>query len=259
MENFETPNLFPSIGKEVKDEYGRVIGKVAYFGVSPNGRFNTVFIRQNDGRFVKYPLDHVEINDYEVKLLSPIKVRANSLCNEIPLIWRKDQALKELSNKGKIPPDMYQELHDSFEGALNQLKAEAQATIEKISERINSCANEIRELNYALVNLEIEHEIGKIDDNAYQTAFNTIQECFKSVNAEKTELENLKNKLSNILLGEEAKPPEPSETAETAETTEATAATVAETSEETPAPPSSPALPEPPVIVYVKNQEETEG
>lgn len=258
MENFEIPNLFPSIGREVKDEYGRVIGKIAYFGVSPNGRFNAVFIRQSDGRFVKYPLDHVEINDYEVKLLSPIKVRANSLCNEIPLIWRKDQALKELSNKGKIPPDMYQELHDSFEGALNQLKAEAQAVIERIDEGINNCANEIRELNYALVNLEIEHEIGKIDDNAYQTAFNIIQECFKNVNAEKTELENLKNKLSNILLGEEAKPPETSETAET-ETAEATTTIAAEAAEETPAPPSSPGLPEPPVIVYVKNQEENEG
>ena len=257
MENIDNPNLFPSIGKEVKDEYDRVIGKVAYFGVSPNGRLNAVFIHQNDGKFVKYPLDHVKINEYDITLLSPIKVRANALCNEIPLIWRKDQALKELSDKGKIPPDLYQELHESFEGALNQLKAEAQATIEQIDTRIKGCTEEIRELNYALVNLEIEHEIGKIEENAYQTAFNIIQECFKRANTEKNDLENLKSKLSNIMLGEE---PKPAETFESGETTTTTLEETSEESEaETPAPPSSPALPEPPVIVYVKNTEENEG
>jgi hypothetical protein len=256
LENATNPNLFPSIGKEVKDEYDRVIGKVAYFGVSPNGQFNAIFIRQNDGRFVKYPLDHVKINEYDVTLRSPVRVRANALCNEIPLIWRKDQALKELSDKGKIPPDMYKELHESFEGVLNQLKSEAQATIEKIDEQINRCTNEIQELNYALVNLEIEHEIGKIEENAYQTAFNIIQECLKRANSEKNELEALKNKLSNIMLGEE---PKPQETVEAAETVTATAVVEEESSQEAPAPPSSPTLPEPPVIVYVQNPEEGEG
>jgi F0F1-type ATP synthase membrane subunit b/b' len=254
LENIANPNLFPSIGKEVKDEYDRVIGKVAYFGVSPNGQFNTIFIHHNDGRFAKYPLDHVKINEYDVTLLSPVKVRANALCNEIPLIWRKDQALKELSDKGKIPPDMYRELHESFEGVLNQLKSEAQATIEKIDEQINRCTDEIRELNYALVNLEIEHEIGKVEESTYQTAFNIIQECLRRANSEKTDLENLKNKLSNIMLGEEPKPQETVESSETVTTT-----TVEETSEEAPAPPSSPTLPEPPVIVYVQNPEESEG
>jgi len=201
---------------------------------------------------VKYPLDHVKINEYDVTLLSPIKVRANALCNEIPLIWRKDQALKELSDKGKIPPDLYQNLHESFEGALNQLKSEAQAVIEQIDTQIKECADEIQELNYALVNLEIEHEIGKVEENAYQTAFTIIQECLKRANTEKNDFETLKNSLSNVLLGEEPKPIEPVETVET------TTTTVEETTTEeaeSPAPPSS-TLPQPPVIVYVKNPEE---
>jgi hypothetical protein len=81
----------------------------------------------------------------------------------------------------------------------------------------------------------VEHEIGEVDDQSYQAAFATIQECLKRANLEKTDLESMKNKLSNILLGEA--PPK----------------TVVE---EAPTPPS-PNLPEPPVIVYVKEAGES--
>jgi F0F1-type ATP synthase membrane subunit b/b' len=101
--------------------------------------------------------------------------------------------------KKKISPEVYEDLHNSFEGALNQLKSEAQALMEKINKEIERCAQEIRELNYALVYLEVEHEIGEIDEQSYQTAFSTIQECLKKANMEKTDLESMKNKLSNIL------------------------------------------------------------
>jgi len=99
-----------------------------------------------------------------------------------------------------------------------------------------------------LVHLEIEHEIGKIDEQAYQTALLMIQECLKRANMEKTDLESMKSKLSNILLGE--KPSEPVEM-KTEQTEQEAKKETEEQKTETPAPPS-PNLPEPPVVVYVK-------
>jgi hypothetical protein len=40
-------NLFLYIGKPIKNEYGRVIGKVASFALTPNGKFDAVFNLQN--------------------------------------------------------------------------------------------------------------------------------------------------------------------------------------------------------------------
>ena len=241
-------NLFLSVGKEVKDEYGRVIGKVASFAVNPNGRFNAIYIQQGNGKFIKYPAETVKIEGSEVTILSKIKIETENLCNQIPLIWRKDQALKELVEKKKISPELYEDLHNSFDGALNQLKNEAQKITEQIEKETARCAQEIKELNYALVHLEIEHEIGKIDEQAYQTALSMIQECLKRANMEKTDLESMKSKLSNILLGE--KPSEPVEMKREQTEQEAKKETE-EQKTETPAPPS-PNLPEPPVVVYVK-------
>ena len=138
---------------------------------------------------------------------------------------------------------MYDDLHNNCEGVLNQLKGEAQALMEKIDKETARCAQEIKELNYALVHLEIEHEIGKIDEQSYQTAFSTIQECLKRANTEKSNLEAMRNKLSNMLLGETP--------IQTQQEAKEEAVKEPPTKEEASAP-SSLGLPEPPVVVYVK-------
>ncbi|MBS7632123.1 CdvA-like protein [Candidatus Bathyarchaeota archaeon] len=232
----QNPNLFLSIGKPVKDEYGRVIGRVASFAVTPSGKFDNVFIEKGDGRFQKQSVEHLKLDGSEAILLSRIKSESTAFCDQIPLIWRKDQALKELLNKKKISQELYSELHTSFDGALTQLKNEAQVLIEEIDKEINRCAEETKTLNYALVHLEIEHAIGKIDDQAYATAFDVIQDNLKRINVEKSDLELTRNKLSNILLGESPKQTEPSIEKAKSSTT----------------PSASPELPEPPVVVYVK-------
>lgn len=229
----QNPNFFLSIGKPVKDEYGRVVGKVASFALTPSGKFDAVYIELGDGKFLKNSVEYLKFDGDNVTLLSKIKLRTNVLCDQIPLLWRKDQALRELAEKKKISEELYQELHSNFEGALNQLKGEAQTLINEIDKEIAKCLNAVKELNYALVNLEIEHEIGQIDDQSYGTAFSLIQENLRKVNAEKSDLEQMKSKLSNIVLGEtpNQKIEEPAKTS------------MAE---------ASPELPEPPVVVYVK-------
>jgi hypothetical protein len=238
----QNPNLFLSVGKQIKDEYGRGLGKVASFALTPSGKFDAVFIEQGDGKFLKRSVEHLKFDGTDVTLISKIKSQTNVFCDQIPLIWRKEQALKELSDKKKISKELYEELHGNFDGALNQLKSEAQNLIEEMDKEIARCANEIRELNYALVHLEIEHEIGKIDDQSYHTAFAIIQENLKRVNMEKSDLELTNNKLSNILLGETPKMDEQ----------EKNKVKVEEPSKEFTPTSSAPELPEPPVVVYVK-------
>jgi hypothetical protein len=235
----QNSNPFLSIGKQVKDEYGRSIGKIVSFALSPSGKFDAVFIEQGNGKFLKYPMEHFKFDGGEATLVSRIKSEVNVLCDQIPLLWRKNQALKELLEKKKISPELYEELHNNFDGALTQLKTEAQSLMEAIDKEIARCTNEIRELNYALVHLEIEHEIGKVDDQSYRTAFSMIQENLKRVNAEKSDLETTKSKLTNILLGE---------TTEKAEKVKVPA----EIPKEKAPVPATPGLPEPPVVVYVK-------
>jgi len=240
MVKSSTNNPFFFVGRQVLNEHGRPVGRIASFMISPNGRIDSVLIEHGDGEFLRYPSSQLKVGPEGIILLSPIKQRAKSLCDDIPLIWRKGQALRELFEKKKIPPEMFDELNKSFEKALDRLKADAQKVLEEVERRIERCAQQIREFYSAIVCLEVEHEIGRIDDKSYQTAKEIIQKGLRWVTAEKEDLEAVRKRLSNVLLGEKAAeeaPPAPQ--------------TEEEPKGERGASPH-PTLPEPPSVVHVK-------
>jgi hypothetical protein len=273
-------NLFLSIGKPIKDEYGRIVGKVASFALTPNGKFDGVYVESNDGKFLKQSIEHLKFNGAEVTFTSNLKSQASVLCDQIPLIWRKNQALKDLAEKRKISPDLYQELRNNFDAVLNQLKKDAQDLSVEADKELTRCNQEIKTLGYAVVNLELEHEIGQVDEEAYQSAFTLLQANLKRANSEKSDILLTKGKLSNIMLGDANKieqkttteihtEPVNEETTteasnqtvveitdepETETPTEAAEETINETPEKIPDETSeeAPELPEPPVVVYVK-------
>ncbi len=232
-------NLFLSIGKPVKDEYGRSVGKVVCFATAPSGKFEFAFIEQSDGRFTKQPMEYLVFNGADVTFLSKIKTRANVFFDQIPFIWRKDKALKDLVEKKKIAQIFYQELHTSFSTVLSQLRKDAQIILDEAIQGITQCEEETTTISYSVLYLELEHEIGKISDDAYRASFAQLQETLKRTNAEKADLETVKSKLTNILLGETPAVAEP-------KLPEQKSKIYADTV------PQSAGLPEPPVVVYVK-------
>lgn len=245
-----TSNLFAYLGKPVKDEYGHVIGTMASFRVTPGGRINGVFIEHGDGRIKQYSSDQIKTENDEVVLFSPLMMKANNFCNQIPLLWRKTQAIKDLSEKKKIPEDMYNDLYASFEGALNQLKTDAEDTIAEIEKEIEECSKGVKELNSALINLEIEREIGQIDEESYTAAIEMVREGLRRTNAEKGNFEALRSKLSNMSLGENVEETVDEKTSEVEEEALDVASTES-LNTSLPEPPESSG--ETPVVVYVKN------
>jgi hypothetical protein len=227
-------NLFLSIGKPIKNEYGRVIGKVASFALTPNGKFEGVYVEFGDGQFTKQPMENLQFNGTEVTFISKIKNQACTLCDHIPLIWRKDEALKDLVDKKKITSEVYQDLHSSFSSVLTQLKKDAQVIIDESAVEIDRCREEITSLSYAIANLEIEHEIGKIDDENYKMAFALLQDTLRRATSEKTDFELTKSRLSSVLLGDQSQ--------NSLKANKVYAEQVSNASK----------LPEPPVVVYVK-------
>jgi len=238
----QSPNFSLFIGKPVRDEYGRQIGRIVSFATNPNGRINRVFMQHENGGFLRHSGDQFKIFGDNIVFLSLIKLRVKTLSNKIPLIWRKNQALRELSEKKKISKEMFNDLHNNFEGVLNQLKKEADNTLNDIEKQIAKCTQQVKELNSALMHLEIEREIGKVNGESYKMAMEMIEASLKQANAESSDLEAMKSKLSNLFLGE---------------TTTTVTKTAEEKEETAPAPvsalPSPPSLPEPPVLVHMKN------
>jgi hypothetical protein len=243
------PNLFLSIGKPVKDEYGRSVGRIISFSTTPSGKIDAAFIELSDGRFTKQPMDQLVFNGLDITLTSKIKSKASVFYDQIPFIWRKDQALKDLAEKRKIAPELYQELHNNFNTALSELRKDAQIILDEAMQGITRCSEELHVLSYSILHLELEHGIGKISDDQYRMASAALQETIRRTSAEKTDLESVKNKLTNILVGESQKLPEPKVAPPIVEQKSKVYVETA-TGHTT-------NLPEPPVVVYVKEAGKT--
>jgi hypothetical protein len=144
-----------------------------------------------------------------------------------------------LVDKRKIAQNLYQELHISFTTVLSQLRKDAQIVLDEAIQGITRCEEETTTLSYSVLYLELEHEIGKISDDAYRASFAQLQDTLRRTTSEKNDLESMKSKLSNILLGDSPAIPEPRLPEQKSKIY---AENVPESSE----------LPEPPVVVYVK-------
>jgi len=195
--------LLSTIGRPVRDEYRREIGQVVSFTVNPYGHVDEILVKHGDGRFHYYHSDQMRVNgDGEVVLSSGFKLKADALCEDIPLIWRKDQVLDGLLKDERILPETYKCLHQEFSDELKKLKSEAQATMDRIDEQLHACAELFRRLHSAKTYLEIEHAIGEVDGDSYKESLQTITDGLRCAVDERTDLEAMKKRLSNLLLGE---------------------------------------------------------
>jgi len=195
--------LLSTIGKTVRDGYGREVGQIVSFMVNPYGHVTEVLIKHEDERFRYYPGDRIRVNDDgEIVLLSDIDVKAKALCEDIPLIWRKDQILGDLVKDERILPETYEDLHQKFEGELKKLKADAQATVDLIDKHVDACTEQFKRLHSAKTYLEIEHAIGAVDVKSYKISLKTMTDGLKRAVREKNDLETVRMKLNNLLLGE---------------------------------------------------------
>jgi len=228
-------DLFSFLGKPIRNERKHEIGKIVSFIVSPNGHIDAVLVNHADGEFVYYPSKQLNITNDSIVLLAEVKLRANSLCEDIPLVWRKGEVLNGLLKDEKILPEIYESLHQEFDATLNKLKASAQDVIAEIDTQIADCDERFKKLHSAKTHLEIESEIGEIDEGSYKKSLEIILDGLKIVIAEKNDLEAVKTRLSSLLLGEE-----PLGTVETAEPVAEETASPQEASTESP--PSEPSI-----------------
>jgi hypothetical protein len=132
------------------------------------------------------------------------------------------------------------------------LRKDAQLLIDEVAQGIKRCEEELTALSYGVLHLELEHEIGKVSDDVYRAAFSQLQETMKRTSAEKSDLESVKTKLSNILLGDAPPAPEPKPQQPEPEPQKILPEQKSKVYAETVREPETSELPEPPVVVYVK-------
>ena len=196
--NINAPKL---VGKTVKDENNREIGRIVSFLIDSSGRAEEVLIENRFGRLTKYPVSMLKTEKDEVFLVSSVDRMVEMLSERLPTIQKKRRILDRLQENRVIPPEIYESLCKEFDKALKDMRNEARALLEDMDKQIKTQEEKIKTLQLARAFLEIEHGIGTVEDDVYKQSIVSLLKEVKTAQQKKLNLLRTKDKVASILQG----------------------------------------------------------
>lgn len=193
--------IFPSlIGRSIKDENGREIGKIVSFIIGSLGEVKEVLVENKSEELIRFPAERLRVSQEEVFLVSDIERRVEKLCGIFPTLVRKREILESLFKNKEILPEIYESLSADFDKSINEMKVEAQNLLSDIERQIQFQENSIKMLHLARTFLEMEHGIGNVKDDAFRQSLLSILREIKYASYRKMNLLKIKEKVSSITI-----------------------------------------------------------
>ena len=201
--------LLSIVGRKLKDEYGRDLGRVISFRTTRSGEVRDFLVSAN-GDYVYYPRERIKVGEEgEPVLLSDVKLKADSICSQLILVCRKSSVLEKLLKEERVHNETYKEFHETFESEKGRLRREAEETIGEIERLEKDLYERYLKLHSIKTYIEIEYAVGRIGEEAYKLSMREVVKELDSVMREREDLEKTRKWLTNILLGEEAEKESP--------------------------------------------------
>lgn len=114
---------------------------------------------------------------------------------ELELARKKKQVLDKLFNEGKVSQPTYDSFTGEIADAVAEIEAKQRVLVEKMKSKIEELEQQMKTLEFLLVNSEIRHVSGEVEDGTYN------HECsILSLGLETTrqELNEIKEAIANL-------------------------------------------------------------
>jgi len=195
-------NIFSSlIGKSLKDEHNREIGRIVSFILDPSAEIKEVLVENRNGKLTSYPINKIKVTPQEgAYLISDIERQVENLCKNFPIIRKKRKILERLFKNKEIMPEIYESLSSEFDKSISEMKAEAQKLLDDIESQIQVQEETIKSLQSARAFLEMEYGVGNVGEEVFKQSLLSILREIKYASYRKMDLLKTKDKISNIVL-----------------------------------------------------------
>lgn len=124
------------------------------------------------------------------------------------LARKKKQALDKLLEEGKVSQPTYESFNNEVAEAIGEIEAKQNSLVEKMKTKISELEQQMKTLESLLVNSEIRHISGEIEEEAYNRECNVLSLGLETTRHELTEI---KNAVSNLSEQNDSFPPLPPE------------------------------------------------
>lgn len=126
---------------------------------------------------------------------------------ELELAKKKKQALDKLFEAGKVSQPTYDSFSNEVAEAITEIEAKQISLGEKMKTKISELEQQLKTLEFLLVNSEIRHVSGEIEEEAYNRECNVLSLGLETTRQELNEIKEAISDLSEQNIG--LSPPSP--------------------------------------------------
>lgn len=184
------------VSKKVKDMYGTFIGKVVGIITDIEGSIESVSVDCGSSGIKNLPYEQLLVQGDYVIFIPRWRLDAQKLLREKSLTLKRIKALQEIVADNDNMKDDAELIYLKYEKRLDDLGEGTKEIIERLHQRISEIDMEAKRIKAVLFDAKLQYKSNEITEDIYQQITLHTNELLEHVNLEKTEINNIINKLT---------------------------------------------------------------
>lgn len=188
------------VSKKVKDMYGTYIGKVVGIITDLEGSIESVSVDCGSSGIKNLPYEQLLVQGDYVIFIPRWRLDAQKLLREKSLTLKRIKALQEIVVDNDNMKDDAELVYLKYEKRLDDLGESSKEIVERLHQRISEIDMESKRIKAVLFDAKLQYKSNEITEDIYQQITMHTNELIDHVNLEKTEINNIINKLTQLTL-----------------------------------------------------------
>lgn len=188
------------IGKQVKDLYGTLIGKVMGMITDIDGSIESISVDCGTSGLKQLAYEQLLVQGDYVIYIPRWRLDAQKLLRQKSLTLQRIKALQDIATENDSMKDDVELVYMKYDKRLHDLEENANHLNGNLESRLKELEEESHRIKTILFDAKLQFRSNEMTEEIYQQINIYTSELLEHVNLEKTEINNVKTKLSQQTL-----------------------------------------------------------
>ncbi len=188
------------VGKQVKDIYGTYIGRVVGIITEIDGEIESISVDCGSSGIKHLPYEQLVVQGEYVFFIPKWRLEAQKLIRQKSLTLKRIKALQEIVAENDSMKDDAELIYVKYDKKLHELEETEKAVVEKLNARLGELDAEAKNVKSVLFDAKLQFRSNEMKEETYQQIKLNTDELVEHIDNEKTEISNVRNKISLLTL-----------------------------------------------------------
>ncbi len=186
-------------GREVVDEYGRVLGWLVSIHSNVEGYVSHIDVKIVDRGIERVEADRVKVKDGKLVIIPEWKHFSTKVIESLDRAYRRRRALETIAQNNEIPSEVIENMKKKLLEDIKRLKVRAEEARNVLKNRIRELEDEALKVASSIASLQVLYFSGEIEDKGYTQSINHLRRLREAIGEEKSDAKKVLDKLEKTL------------------------------------------------------------